>query len=336
MRWGEGMKIIHLHLSREFAGSETYASDLASRQAEAGHSVALVVRQSEVLSRWQQRCGKAALLVVPRWAVGPLAVWVVQHYVRGFEPNLLHSHLGRAHKLAQKVAAKLKLPHVGTMHLRYKPAEHERLDARIAIAGWQVDEVPEALRASTYVVRNPVPIMPVAKRKARGGVFVFGSVGRLHPHKGMAELVQAFRLAFPHETVGLEIIGEGPERDAIEQVRQGDERIVLHGNVSAAGFYGGWDCYISAARYEPFGLTLLEAMQQNLPIVATQTQGATEIFGTQSTNPLWAKLNDVESLATALTEAFQSKKKEVVWDLSPFDPAAILAQIEDIYKKVLS
>ena len=330
------MRIIHLHLSREFAGSETYAADLAARQAEAGHTVALVVRQSEVLTRWQQRCGNAALLVVPRWAVGPLAVWVIQHYVRGFEPNLLHSHLGRAHKLAQKVAAKLKLPHVGTMHLRYKPAEHERLHARIAIAAWQLDEVPKALRSTTYVVRNPVPVMPVAKRKARNGTFVFGSVGRLHPNKGMAELVQAFRLAFPDEPVGLEIVGEGPERAVIEQARQGDVRVVLQGNVPAAEYYSSWDCYVSAARYEPFGLTLLEAMQQNLLIVATQTQGAIEIFGTQSAKPSWAKPNDVGSLAGALTQVYRAKRTEMAWDLSPFDPATILTQIDDIYRKVLS
>lgn len=331
------MRIIHLHLSREFAGSETYAADLAARQAEAGHSVALMVRQSEVLGRWQQRCGKSALLVVPRWAVGWLGVWVAQQYVRGFEPNILHSHLGRAHKVAQRVARRLKLPHVGTMHLRYKPAEHERLDARIAIAHWQVEEVPQALRTTTYVVCNSIPVMPQPKRKPQGGPFVFGSVGRLHPNKGMAELVRAFRLTFPMDThVKLEIVGEGPERATIEQVRQGDVRVVLHGNVPAAAFYSDWDCYVSAARYEPFGLTLLEAMQQGLPIVATQTQGATEIFNTQKQAPYWAEIGGGDSLATALKQAYLGKEKPSAWDISPFDPARILAQIEDIYRKVLA
>jgi glycosyltransferase involved in cell wall biosynthesis len=152
----------------------------------------------------------------------------------------------------------------------------------------------------------------------------------------MTELVQAFRQAFPHEPVGLEIVGEGPERAAIEQELQGDTRIVLHGNIPAAGLYGGWDCYVSAARYEPFGLTLLEAMQQKLPIVATQTQGAMEIFDTQNTKPSWAKPNDIESLAGALQQAYRAKQKEVAWDITPFDPTHILTQIDDIYRKVLS
>lgn len=336
MGCGEVMKILHLHLSREFAGSETYAADIAAGQVAAGHNVAVIVRYSPAVARWRARLGGAALFVIPRGAVGPLAFWVAKHYVRGFAPDVLHSHLGRAHKMGQRLAAVLKVPHVGTMHLRYKPAEHTALDARIAIANWQVAEVPEALRAQTYVIMNGVPAMPPATPKKADKIFTFGSVGRLHLNKGMVDVVQAFQHAFKgNDDVRLEIVGEGAERANLEDLCKDDKRIVLRGSIPAAECYGGWDVYVSGARYEPFGLTLLEAMQQQLLIVATQTQGAIEIFATQKHQPHWAPCTDVEALAAALRAAYQAKQRRVAWDMTPFDPARVLAQIEDVYERVV-
>jgi glycosyltransferase involved in cell wall biosynthesis len=332
------MRIAHLHLGDEFAGSETYAASLAALQAAAGHTVAVVVRQGPNLRRWREVAPEAAVLVIPRWAVGPLERWVVRRYLTGFAPAVLHSHLGGAHRLGAWLAPRLKIPHVGTLHLRYKPKEHAACDGLVAIAQWQVQEIPASYRGRLAVVWNWLPQRATLPPRVRRPtpLFCFGSVGRLHPQKGMITLVQAFKQAFPDDqTVRLALVGEGPERPTLEALIGDDARITLHGyQAEVAAFYHRWDAYVSAAKHEPFGLTLLEAMAAGLPLVCTRTEGPGEFLPGQPTAPFWAEREDVASLAAALQRCRQAGQQPVVWDLTPFDGARAVTQIELLYKEL--
>jgi glycosyltransferase involved in cell wall biosynthesis len=342
------VKILHLHLSREFAGSETYAASLASLQVAAGHQVRVLVRQSFHVPRWQgvvkgahggARANELGILVLPRWAVGPLAKWVAKRYAVGFGAEVLHSHLGRAHKLAAWLGQGLKIPHVGTMHLRFKPKEHTACDALVAVAQWQAQEVPATYPGPVKVVWNWLAKRPEKSQpKPPSQTFTFGSVGRLHPQKGMTTLVQAFQQAFPdNPQVCLEIVGEGPERTNLECLIGADRRITLQGyQPDTAPFYARWQAYVSAAKYEPFGLTVLEAMAHALPLVCTRTEGPTEFLAPQVPQPFWADKEDVASLAQALQQCYAARQLSVVWDMSPFDGTRAQAQIEDLYKELLA
>lgn len=336
------MRIAHLHLGREFAGSETYAASLAALQNETGHTVCVVVRQGPHVTRWRQAAGKAAVLVVPRWAVGPFERWVVRQYLRGFTPDMLHSHLGGAHRLGGWLGKVLKVPHVGTIHLRYKPKEHGLCNGLVAIARWQLAEIPAQYRGRVVVIWNWLPQAVLEtkppKTQPKQGIFTFGSVGRLHPQKGMVTLVKAFQQAFPNTpNVRLSLVGEGPERMALAALVQDDARITLHGyQAEVAPFYVQWQAYVSAARHEPFGLTILEAMAQGLPLVCTRTEGPSEFLADQPATPYWAAIEEVNCLATALQACYQAGQQRVAWDMAPFDGRRAVAQIEDLYKELIA
>ncbi len=337
------MRILHLHLSREFAGSETYAASLASLQAHTGHEVRIIVRNSSYLGRWQRESGGAKVLVLPRWALGPLAKWVAMRYAIGFGPEILHSHLGRAHKLATWLAVRLHVPHVGTIHLRFKAKEHAHCDGLIAVAKWQLQEIPASFQGKVAVIWNWLPaqyrkLARSAHQSTRPEVFTFGSVGRLHPQKGMLTLVKAFQSAFPNNNkVRLQIIGEGPERQALEQLIGTDARIQLLGyQTDLAPFYASWSAYVSAAKHEPFGLTILEAMAHQLPLICTRTEGPSNYLATQPHTPQWAEIDNVESLATALQRCYAAGHQSVQWAMAPFDGNRAQAQIENLYKELCS
>jgi glycosyltransferase involved in cell wall biosynthesis len=337
------MQIAHLHLGSDFAGSETYAASLAKLQAQAGHQVRVLVRQGPQVGRWRRQAGPAAVLVLPRWAVGPLARWVAARYMAGFMPQILHSHLGGAHRLGAHLGQALKTPHVATMHLRYKPKEHATCQGLIAIAHWQVAEIPPTYKGKHAVVWNwlPEPVKaPLAAASSAGpdnGVFTFGSVGRLHPHKGMGLLVQAFQQAFAGQPqVRLEIVGEGAERPALETLIAGDSRIRLWGNQPhTAPFYARWQAYVSAARYEPFGLTILEAMAHNLPLVCTRTAGPNEFLAAQPQPPLWAEPDDLASLAQALQACYRAGVRWQPWEMVPFQGNIALGKIMNFYESLM-
>jgi glycosyltransferase involved in cell wall biosynthesis len=166
---------------------------------------------------------------------------------------------------------------------------------------------------------------------------VIGSIGRLMPVKGMDLLVRAFRLAFPHgdEPVALVILGDGPQRGELARYAAGDDRIMLlRPQSEIAALYRAFDVFVSAARFEPFGLAILEAMAAGLPLVLTRTDGPREFVTDERVS--WVEPDDEAGLAGALQAALERGAQKIPYDLGRFAPQRALMEIEAFYRRVLS
>lgn len=345
------MKIFHASLTREFAGSEMYCASLAEAQAAGGDEVRVVVRDTPYVARWKQELGQAEVLVIPGWVPNFLERWVVGKMMKGFEPEVVHTHLGRADAVGGKAARWRKTPWVTTVHLRWKDEAMRRASAAICIAGWQKAEIVGAnYRGITRIIWNWLPKQRAAAlnevaalRKewnAGEATVVFGSVGRLHGKKGMDVLVKSFRAAYPdtNADVRLVIVGEGSERLKLEGLRGPDRRIIFVGyRPDLSAFYGAFDTYVSAARYEPFGLTILEAMGHGCRLVCSKTEGPSEFLREASTRGqvLWAGRGDEESLAAALKVAQTQGRGRVTYDLRQFGVERAVKEIREVYEEVI-
>ena len=155
-----------------------------------------------------------------------------------------------------------------------------------------------------------------ARWRADGRTIVFGSVGRLIAEKGMDVLIGAFRAAFRQgdEPVRLVIAGDGPQQRELQQLAAGDARIAFIGTLpEIAPVYRAFDIYVSAARFEPFGLTMLEAMDAGCALVVTRTEGPREFL--KEERVLWAEPSDVTMLAAQLSAAAARGRQRI-----PYDP----------------
>lgn len=113
--------------------------------------------------------------------------------------------------------------------------------------------------------------------------FVIGCVGRLVPFKDHATLIRAFtQIAADYPKSHLLIIGDGPLRGQLEQLRQESgfaQRIHLPGKIPGAdALMRALDVFVLPSRNEPFGLVLLEAMAAELPLIASPSGGAGEVL----------------------------------------------------------
>lgn len=350
--WGKfspGMKVLHAHLSKAFFGSERYCASLARAQARAGMDVRVVIKgtrnqeRGTRVARWRAEAAPAEVLCVPWWVPGFMEQWVIEKFMRGFVPQMVHTHLGRANVRVGRVAKKLKLPWVVTLHLRWKDKEMMGSDGLICIAGWQRKEVPHAYRGMMRVVWNWLPEIgtkadgKALRKKLDCGkeTVVFGSVGRLHSNKGMDVLVRAFRQAFNKgEDVRLVIAGEGDQRKDLEALCEGDRRIVLAGNVAEIGpYYAGFDVYVSAARYEPFGLSILEAMDAGLPLICSRSEGPSEYL--QGHPVRWVEKGKLAGMTSALRDEFAKGRHRVEYDMSAFTLDKARDKILEFYTKVM-
>jgi glycosyltransferase involved in cell wall biosynthesis len=360
------LRILHAILSQGFYGSERYCIELSIAQAEAGHAVAIILqgRSSDCARQFRQQiccadlrarrlgAGVLHLEVIPEW----LPPWfhrpVALYVVRRFSPDIVHTHLNPAARRIGPVAQWLGIPHVATLHINYDMREHARCDGLIAIASWQRARVPTELQDRVAVIH---PWLPSGVQKALAhatshdvsalrqtwladdSTFVFGSVGRLVSEKGMDVLVGAFRAAFPFgdEPVRLVIVGEGPQRSLLQDLAGRDSRIVLAGLQSdVACYYLAFDAFVSGARFEPFGMAILEAMAGGLPMIVTKTEGPRE-FVTDD-RALWADIGDEGELSSKLRKAAVLGRGRYQYDLASFSREQAARSVERFYHGVVA
>ncbi|MEL6576173.1 MAG: glycosyltransferase [Pseudomonadota bacterium] len=105
---------------------------------------------------------------------------------------------------------------------------------------------------------------------------VWGLIGRLDAQKGFDLALRAFKAAAGSDETLL-IFGEGPERDRLVALAEGDERIRFMGwaeNPAAA--MEACDAVLMPSRWEAFGLVALEAQAAGRLLVVSGTDGLAE------------------------------------------------------------
>lgn len=113
-------------------------------------------------------------------------------------------------------------------------------------------------------------------------LFVMGTVARLDPVKNQSMMLEAFaRVHQRHPDTRLVMVGDGPEREALEQkaLALGIKNVVIFTGFSTTpGLYLAlMDLFLLSSDTEGTSMTLLEAMSLGLPVVATGAGGTPEI-----------------------------------------------------------
>ncbi len=134
---------------------------------------------------------------------------------------------------------------------------------------------------------------------------VIGTVGKLHRGKGVYELLAAFAgLAVGYPLLKLLFVGDGPERDSLEQEAR---RLSVHDRVIFAGvrkdverMYAAMDIFVLPSTCdEAFGMVLIEAMAMSRPVIGTDVGGIPAIVR-NGVNGLLVHPGDDRALATAI------------------------------------
>jgi glycosyltransferase involved in cell wall biosynthesis len=142
---------------------------------------------------------------------------------------------------------------------------------RIALDTWQlparhVHYVPNGIDLARFAGPKPADPWP-------GDGPLIGTVAALRPEKNVARLVRAFGLASADRPARLLLIGDGPERPALEALV--DElglrhRVRFAGHVSQpAELIRSLDVFGLSSDTEQMPISLLEAMAAGLPVAAT-------------------------------------------------------------------
>lgn len=142
------------------------------------------------------------------------------------------------------------------------------------------------LNRMTYYTPNSAPLLL--------------ALGRLHEHKGFDVLLKA--LAKVPEAY-LWVAGEGPQHAELEALAA---RLAVKPRVRFLGWrediaslFASTDLFICPSRHEPFGNVVLEAWAQELPVIATASEGPAALIR-NGENGVLVPVDEAQALARAI------------------------------------
>jgi glycosyltransferase involved in cell wall biosynthesis len=340
---GERLSILHVDLSKYFGGTERYCLDLAGRQLAQGHRVGLVAWRAPGSRNAIQRHAPSGLEIFEAPPV--FASWTVRKAAREIRADILNAHLPDSARAV--AAARLAVPAVLTMHLRYRKAETRGMAGLVFVARWQEREAT-GFPGLTVTAPNWPPgglaadPARVAAARAEIGAgpatFVVGFIARLNRIKRAEILIDAFRRA-GLTNARLALIGDGPDEAALKARAGGDPSIHFLGHRrDVETWHHAVDLFVLPSDWEGLPLGVLEAMRAGTPILATASQGTAEVL--QGTDATLVPCGDTDALTAALVRLegyFRTGAlSRRAYDLSDFTPEKALARIDGFYRRVIA
>jgi glycosyltransferase involved in cell wall biosynthesis len=305
------MRVAHVHKMRGIGGSERHLLTLLPALTELGHDVVFVGLDDP---EWDATDFYGALRVPElRLRSDPLALGQL---VRALRADVVHTHLVHA-DVYGGLAARLRGSRlVSTKHnddpfrtgpYRYVERGLGRMTNRIvtiteALRRFTVEQVgiPAAKVETIHYGLDdlPVPWGENAPDDVEGRILL--STARLVPQKGVDVAIRALPELSEFTLV---VLGEGPERSRLEALADDlgvRDRVFLPGRVpDVAAWLRRAEIYVHPARWEGFGLGVLEAMLAGLPVVASRVSSLPELVVDGETGSL-VPPDDPGALAAAV------------------------------------
>lgn len=329
------MVIMHVVAPAEFGGLERVVQMLGRGLRELGHTVHVVavVQDPATLDRFLAPLVQAGVHAHPlvvsarayRQERSKLAA-----LCRRVSPDVVHTHGYRPDLVDARIAQRLGIPVVTTVHgftggsmknRFYEWLERRafrRFDAVVSVSRPLSDRLTGAgiRKSRVHTVPNAwQPSAPAFDREAARRVlglpldgFVVGWVGRLSAEKGPDVLLDAL----PHLNavpLAVSIVGDGAERGSL-QARAASlgvaGRIRWHGVVPEAGrVFAAFDVCVLSSRTEGTPVVLFEAMATDVPIVTTRVGGVPDVVS--SHEAVLVRSEDPVALATGIRAVYEDR-----------------------------
>ena len=278
--------------------------------------------------------------VIPLNLVGEIRPWRdfwtafrLRRILRKVKPSILHIHSTKAGfvgRLAVAMMMRRRPKVILTVHsfvFDERVPRHKRIivswierrllrytDRIVAVSNALKEEMVSQMRLRAekiQVIYNGITFSEPTEPKVHVGVKV-GTVARLAPQKGVDHFLRAaaiVRERFPQAKFF--VVGDGPNKywlDAIAQQLRVKDCVEFMGfRKDALQIVAGWDVFVLASTHETFGLALVEAMSQCVPVVASNVGGIPEIVNGETTG-LLADVGDAEDFADKICRLLEDKE----------------------------
>jgi L-malate glycosyltransferase len=362
-----------------FGGSGVIATELGKALAEKGHNIHFITYSQPVrLDFFSENISYHEVSVAnyPLFEYAPYESALTSKLVdvvKYEKLDILHVHYAIPHAsvawLAKQILAAegIYIPVVTTLHgtditLVGKDMSFEPVVTFAINHSDGVTAVSESLKKDTYqnfkiakeieVIYNFIDLKRFSKKAKdhfRKAIAPFGEKLIVHTSnfrkvKRIEDVVYAFDKIIKDVPAKLLLIGDGPERVAIEKLSRdlgNCEHVRFLGKQEAIEeILSVCDLFVMPSESESFGLAALEAMACQVPVISSDAGGMPELNIHGETGFL-SKVGDVDEMAKNSIMLLQNPemlarfRKNALAQAKRFDIHVILPQYENYYQKVI-
>jgi glycosyltransferase involved in cell wall biosynthesis len=281
-------------------------------------------------------------------------VWQTRKIAREFKPDIIHGNIGYPGAFWSWCMSKiLRKQFILTEHTRitnnFRTSIHKlltlfsikRAASIVAVSQWHADEIFSFVNHAPVVIPNiidvekfrdvrPSPVFPPVQ---------IGFLGGLNTHvKGLDLLLKA--LSAIKEDFTLHIGGKGKHLEEYKMMSENlgiREKCLFYGFVrhdEVPEFMKRLHFFVSASRFETFGIVMVEAIACGLPVLATDSGGSREFM--QPENGILIPAEDAESLKAGvlkLIDSYQEFNPDQIKSTvaGKFSSDAFLSKINKVY-----
>ncbi|MDX1969709.1 MAG: glycosyltransferase [Planctomycetaceae bacterium] len=312
------LRVCHVSLTLKTGGLERILADLARHHHRDACRLSFVAMRT--VGRFADEIRRTGCHVHQLQASGRLGqVRELTRWLRQERIDVVHTHNTYPHVYASLAARWAGVPVVVQTRHGQRAGHGWKSRVLYRSAAWLVDRVvavsddaarlcvaADGLRAEKVTrIWNGIDLSDFEYHGPVAAPIAI-SVARLSPEKDFPTLLRAVaRAAATIPELRLKIVGDGPERGALERLSADlglaarvaflGERTDVPSLLKSAGFF------VTASLTEGISLTLLEAMAVGLPVVATDAGGNGEIVVDGETGRI-TPIGDVDALADAIVE----------------------------------
>ena len=318
------MRIFLLNTARGWGGLESHSIILAQALLALGHHVVLGCRQGGNVEQEALARNIPVTHITMRNAIDVGSLKQVSDFITANNMDVLVANLGKEYWPAT-IAAKL----AGVKIVLFR----HQLDPVKGITRWLINNAVYKVIAVTQAVKQAMINSGVqlekievvhpgqnvqcfrASAQHRATVraeynisdddIVIAAAGKLHPGKGIYELLEAVKqLSAAQQHLKVMYIGDGEERHNLparaRELGMADQIIMTGYRADIDRLLSAIDIFALPSKgYESFGMVLIEAMAAGKPVIGTATGGIPEII-TDSQNGLLVTPGSVDELGTAI------------------------------------
>ncbi len=366
------MRILHISSVRTFGGGERHLVDLTRGLALRGHEIFVALRPT---NQWQERLDflppENIFHASIRNSFGIFSAQRIARFISEKNIEIIHAHAARDYIPASLVCRLTKNSRfVLTRHVLFPMKPFHRLTLTNLSRAIAVSPAVEAKLQMIFpkrkieVIPNGINIENFSEeeRKKRRDEFralhdippdaqVIGTIGELKVLKGQRDFVLAANEIAKRRADAFFLV-VGNDNSTNRQFRRELKRLVKVFNLEnrflwldcvedMPALLAGLDIFVSASHSESFGLAILEAMVNETPIVATETDGAKELLRNNETG-LLVPIKDPLKLAEAIENLLRSAEKREAFAHNAktfgerqFSLDRMIEQTENLYKEIL-
>ncbi|MBP9791971.1 MAG: glycosyltransferase [Rickettsiales bacterium] len=307
------MKIVQILTTTSGGGMEQVTIDYSRVLLSQKHEVFTITKPNSWISKnLPQGVVKCYQKHFRPWYF--LDVWRLRKLLREIKPDVVIAH-NRAFFIMRKVRLK-DCPVILFLHNHKFKDNYNEAEAIITITNNIKTHLIKKLIPGNkvYVIQNMTTLLPSLKLERNNDkrILVIGGCGRLEPEKGFDVYIKSLKILKDKGQIFKAVLaGSGTCERKLHHLAH---ELGLDGTLQFLGwignkedFYNSLDIFCLPSLYESFGIALLEAFVNKLPVVSTDSEGPSEIIK-HNYDGILVEKNNPEALAEGIIKVLEDKE----------------------------